>query len=482
MWQVSIGTPYMACFYNGCVVFMNKEFDIIEEELNKLSFFTNVGKGLVYGRDRMDIFLEKAGHPEKAYRIIQIAGTNGKGSVSSYISGGLRSLGFKTGTFTSPHLVDIRERIVVNGEYIPVDVFVRLYYQVKDIIASIDKEIHGFNLGYFEYLQAMTLIYYVECGIDVLVMETGLGGRHDSATSLVNPDVCVLVSLGLDHTAILGDTYEKIAYEKSGIMRDGADVVSVYPDINEEVNKAIEDIYIKEAINNKCNLTWVYKNNIKSLTLKGGSIDFSLQNDYYKNVIFKLDTPAIYQAENASVALTAIAVFLKRLGRNLNEQDVLNLQDALYKVHWSARMQCIGDGIYLDGAHNPEGIKRFVESAGAITDGAHATLVFSAVSDKNFWEMINTIVKSRVFSDYVITELNNTSRALDKDVIKNAFILSGTADIENHLIVENDVYAAIRNAIKYHNELKCEEDRYLFFVGSLYLAAIVEDLIKEEKQ
>ena len=127
MWQVSIGTPYMACFYNGCVVFMNKEFDIIEEELNKLSFFTNVGKGLVYGRDRMDIFLEKAGHPEKAYRIIQIAGTNGKGSVSSYISGGLRSLGFKTGTFTSPHLVDIRERIVVNGEYIPVDDFVRLY-------------------------------------------------------------------------------------------------------------------------------------------------------------------------------------------------------------------------------------------------------------------------------------------------------------------------------------------------------------------
>ena len=91
--------------------------------------------------------------------------------------------------------------------------------------------------------------------------------------------------------------------------------------------------------------------------MKGGSIDFSLQNDYYKNVIFKLDTPAIYQAENASVALTAIAVFLKRLGRNLNEQDILNLQDALYKVHWSARMQCIGDGIYLDGAHNPEGIK-----------------------------------------------------------------------------------------------------------------------------
>lgn len=460
---------------------MNKEFQKTEEELNRLPFFTDAGNGLKYGRDRMDAFLEKTGHPENAYRIIQVAGTNGKGSVCAYISAGLASLGFKVGTFTSPHLTDIRERIAINGECISVDDFVRLYYKVKEMIISVAKEIKGFNLGYFEYLEAMAIIYYRECGIDVLVIETGLGGRHDSSTSLIGPDVCVLTSVGMDHTAILGETYEEISYEKAGIIRDGADVVSVYPDIDDNINEAIKVIYTKEAVKNKCSITWVYKNNIKSIIMNGGSIDFSLQNDYYKNVIFKLDTAALYQAENASVALTAIAIFLKRLGRKLNDNDIVLLKDALYKVRWSARMQCMGDGIYLDGAHNPQGIKRFTESARAVSHGADATLVFSVVSDKNFGEMIRTVVKSNVFSDYVITELNNTSRALDKDTIKKEFLLSGVCD-DGNLTVENDVYAAIRNAIKRHNELKGIKKRYLFFAGSLYLAAIVEDLIREEEQ
>ncbi len=198
------------------------------------------GGGSKYGIDRMRLLVEKLGHPERKLRVIHVAGTNGKGSVCAMAESIYRAAGFKTGLFTSPHLVRLGERVRVNNVLLTEDRIVRLTRQLRDVSQEITRagspEDHP---TFFEFITAMGFLHFVENSVDVAVFETGLGGRLD-ATNVVEPAVTVITSIGLDHCEMLGHTHAAIAREKAGILKPGKPLV--LGRVNDESRAVIEEV------------------------------------------------------------------------------------------------------------------------------------------------------------------------------------------------------------------------------------------------
>ena len=176
------------------------------------------------GRARAEKMLRLLGAPHHRLKIIHVAGTNGKGSVSAYLERILRENGYKTGLFTSPHLLDIRERIQINGKMIEKADFLTQYAQVRSADSRLQEE-EGVGLAYFDYFLGIALLTFVQEQVDFVVMETGLGGRLDATNAVDNPILAVLTAISLEHTQLLGDTVQAIAAEKAGIIKQGVPVV-----------------------------------------------------------------------------------------------------------------------------------------------------------------------------------------------------------------------------------------------------------------
>ena len=252
-----------------------------------------------------------------------MAGTNGKGSVSHIIASVLQQAGYRTGLFTSPHLQDFRERIRVDGEMIP----------KQKVVNFVDKH-HGkmveLELSFFEMTAALAFDYFAQSDVEVAVIETGLGGRLD-ATNIIVPLVSVITNVGLDHTALLGDTLPKIAAEKAGIIKPGVPVVY---DNNDRAAGAV----IAEAAD------------------RLGSAAYGLTaDDSYRDVSFA----APYQAMNAALAVKVLEIL-----------DIAGVtpdicKKALLSVCWTGRMQQVAPDVWVDGAHNPGGIRAFIQAVKA---------------------------------------------------------------------------------------------------------------------
>lgn len=434
---------------------MEYSYDTVTQILNKIPQYV-----AGYGVDRCRLMLERLQKElEISFRIIHIAGSNGKGSVSAYIEGVLRENGYKTGLFTSPHLVTERERIRINN--VPVDE--KLFVESFIIIQQIEKELTDEGkinrFGYFDYFFGMSIVAFHRAGIDIMVCETGLGGRLDSTNAADKVMVSVITTISLEHTAVLGDTIKKIAEEKAGIIRKHTPVI--FFDDNAEAAEVI--IARAEKLGSPAIGTG--RRNVTIVKTGINNIDFLLHNDYYKSDCFSVKTKALYQTENAALALVTLAV-LERAGELKLDAD--KTKRALREVVWEGRMEEVQEGIYVDGAHNPEGIEAFVKSVN-YNKQKNAVLLFSVVRDKNFETMIKLLCESKAFEAIVITVIDN-DRRLDSEQIKKTF----DKYTDREVLVEQN----IEEAYKCGCSLKRKYEADMYCAGSLYLVGDIKRLLK----
>lgn len=414
-----------------------------EQAVKAIENIPQIGKEA--GVVRSKRLLERLGNPHKEMKIIHVAGTNGKGSVCMYITRLLRELGYSVGTFISPHLVKLNERIMLNECAVSDECFAEAFNRVNSVIYKES------DAGYFDVLFAMAMLIYSEKKPDYVVLETGLGGKLDGSNAVDNKILTVITSISLDHCALLGNTTSEIAEQKAGIIR------SKVPLVWDASDKSYYDVIANEAKRLGAPSYPVEKTQWKILSVEGKHIDFLADNRYYRGERFTLDTYATYQVANAMLALTAVNL--------LCEVPVQAARRAFTSFYWKGRMDRIADGIYMDGAHNVGGIGAFIDSVRNIEPDVPKVLLFSVVRDKKYDEMIELLCKCGLFDSFVVTQIEG-SRMLDGDVIRDRFAKYTTKPV----VVENDAGKAFLRAV----DLK--GDNLLFIAGSLYLAGIIEQL------
>ncbi len=389
-------------------------------------------------------------------KIIHVAGTNGKGSVCAYLQSILRAAGFHVGMFISPHLETMRERIQYDAEMIPEEAFVNVFELVREV-SDRQKEKHP---SFFEFLFLMAMCYFKEKEPDYIILETGLGGRLDATNCIAKPKLCVITEIGFDHMQYLGNTLVEIAGEKAGIIKPGTPVV--YLDKREETSRVIE----QTAAARETPAIAVKKSQIGRPIMRKKSIDFSFSNGYYRYDNLILRTTAAYQTENASLALAA--------ARSLKEERIDDeaIRKGLYDAFWPGRMEEILPHVFLDGAHNEDGIEAFLQSVSASEKEEHGKgkrlLLFGVVADKQYDKMIGAIAASDLFSHIAVTVLaSDRSASIDK--LKVAWAQYKTADCSFHESAEE--------AFHYIQSIQKEADT-IYIAGSLYLVGQIKTLIR----
>lgn len=433
------------------------------EHINSVSRYGNRP-----GAECTKALLARLGNPERELKIIHIAGTNGKGSVCMYIAGMLRSLGLNTGVFTSPHLIRENERIRFNDELISDEDFTDCFEKVHRAELELLKDGFG-QISYFDFFVGIAMLYYVMKKPDVVILETGLGGRLDSTNAVESPVMTVITSISLDHVAILGDTVEKIAAEKAGIIKHGAPVVYV---AGQEYSHVIEEK--AEAMGIKA--AGVEKSQCEIHEIGSKHIDFSLDSIYYKDNVFRLATPAVYQVMNAALAMTAVQMLVESRCFDRIAYDSMDRQNyidrirrGLESVTWEGRMEQVCEGFYIDGAHNPDGIAALLDTAAAMKKNTrgHYVLMFSAVNDKDYSSMIKEICDSNIFDEYVITQIEG-ARCLDVSKIADTF----RRYTDGHVNEEPDVGQAVKKSVECFGG-----NATVICAGSLYLAGEVRKVM-----
>lgn len=392
--------------------------------------------------------LKRIGFSEDDRKIIHVAGTNGKGSVCSYIANTLLKEGYSVGLFISPHLLRINERIVVNGIEISDTIFEESFRRLKNISDEMVEEGYT-HPSFFEFLFGMAMDVFTRENVEYIVLETGLGGRLDATNVISRPMVTVITSVGLDHTDILGDTYESIAAEKAGIIKPGVPVI--YDGSNETVNAVIKGI----AKERNAQAVALMPSEISDVTVGDKSIDFCLHNKYYDNELFCVNSHGLYQVKNAALAALAMKVS--------NMADTAAIKEGIRGTIWKARMQEISRNVIIDGAHNDDGVNMFIESVNRDGCDAGRILLFSAVSDKHYEGMIDKLCNSCLF-EIIITGCMEDARALDGSEMKRVF--------SKYTEQNAEYYGSVREAYDRAMKLKVGNKR-LYIAGSLYLAGEV---------
>ncbi len=392
--------------------------------------------------------MELLGNPQDSLKVIHVAGTNGKGSICAYITEMLVGQGCRVGTFTSPHLVRMNERIKVNNVPVEDEVFLDAFLRVKDASERLG------DTNYFEYLFAMAMLIYQEAGLDYAVLEVGLGGRKDATNVIKHPAVSVIASISLDHTEVLGDTIAQIAFEKAGIIKEGCPVV--YDGCQPDASAVFE----AEAAKLHASAYGVNHENWTLLARSGQGLSFQVNEGFLKGHTIQVPFIAGYQAANAMVALSALNC-LNRLG---TEEEIEQALSAITRTVWPGRMQQVYPGVYLDGAHNSDGILHFVETVASMPCAGKKYLLFTAVKEKDLDHMTEFLAARTDFSGIFVTELDHNSRAVSAESLAEKF----------RRFYDGPVYVCphIKDAWEQAMEIKKEQD-ILFIAGSLYLVGSV---------
>ena len=381
--------------------------------------------------DEVRHFLEELGNPDEQLNIIHVAGTNGKGSVCADLTAMLMEAGYHVGTFVSPHLTDVTERFLVDGVPVEEAEFSESFTRVKAVTDKLTAEGYA-HPTFFEFVFLMAMDLYGRMKSDFVVLETGLGGRLDTTNVIRHPLACVITSISLDHTQYLGDTVELIAAEKAGIIKPGVPLVY---DNNDRAAGAV----------------------IAAAADRLGSAAYGLTaEDSYREVSFA----APYQAMNAALAVKVLEV-LDIAGVTADVR-----KKALASVHWTGRMQQVAPDVWVDGAHNPGGIRAFIQAVKA-QNLSHIHLLFAAVSDKDYHEMIRLLCTELSPESVTVVQLKS-ERGLQADALAKQFEEAGCSRVT--------AFDSTKDALDHVLSEKKEGD-HLYMVGSLYLIGeILEDL------
>lgn len=401
-------------------------------------------------------FYDFLGRPGEKSKIFHVAGTNGKGSVCAYLHEVLQREGITTGMFTSPHLVTMRERIRVNQGLIEETEFVNIFQKLREEIIrfQVQREEKNYHPAFFELLFFMAMLYFEKRKPQVLILETGMGGRLD-ATNVVKADkISIITEIGFDHMEYLGDTLEKIAEEKAGIIQPGSRVV--YSEKRQETSSVIE----KRGRETGALCKSVSKPKNSAISFVDKTIDFSFTSRYYGDIPIQISSVAEYQTENAALALNA-----------LEESSLLiskeSIREGMRSCFWPARMEEILPGVYLDGAHNEDGIEAFLQTVCRDSCMGKRWIMFSAVADKEFVKMKEMICNSHFFQELYVCCLKN-ARGLKKEELEQIFFGEKVKMIEG-----------TRECLQEILQLRKEEDM-VYIVGSLYLAGEIKEWIEEQ--
>nr|MCR4843239.1 bifunctional folylpolyglutamate synthase/dihydrofolate synthase [Eubacterium sp.] len=364
----------------------------------------------------------------------------------------LREAGYRTGLFTSPHLVSVLERFRISGEMITEEEFLEDFNEVEDAIRENAPD-GGDHPTFFELLFLMAMLRFKKAGVDVAVLETGLGGRLDATNVIERPNLCIITSLSLEHTAYLGDTIEEIAAEKAGIIKEGVPVVcdATDPRAFGEVKERAQRL--------RAPLFTVKSDDCEILENSSAGIDFLYPKDYDR-IHIHLDTAALYQVVNASLAARGAMILLG----DREDADRI-IERGLRGTRWPGRMEPVGDGIFFDGAHNPSGVAALLDSVDHRAPGVEKTLLFGALEEKDLSHMVESVCESGLFSNIILTTVDS-DRACDAQKLKRIFEDNG----ERVAAVIDDSRAALEKAleIKGDGELYCAGSLYL--LGELYSA------------
>ena len=402
-------------------------------------------------------FLKRLGNPAADRKIVHVAGTNGKGSVCAYLQAILMAEGKRTGFFTSPHLVSVNERIRVDNIQIDNETFLKEFRKVLKIVRQMVED--GIeHPSYFEFLFGMGMTAFAETDVEYIILETGLGGRLDATNAIDNPALAIITSISLDHTAILGDTIEKIAGEKAGIIKPG---VPVFFDGSSK--KAAEVIKAKASeLGVSCRE--VTKNAYEIQEVHRKYIAFSRRSAYDKDVIFQVPMCGCYQAMNAELALEASEYLLAG-----EEIHMDRWKEALAELHWEGRMERVGAHITVDGAHNPGAMEAFVESVKALDESERGEMVllFSAVSDKKYDQMIEYLCENLDVKAYVVTQIED-ERGVPAEELADVF----RRYTDRPVYCKERLEDAVRTAMNERGETG-----EIYCLGSLYLVGMMKKLL-----
>lgn len=395
----------------------------------------------------------------KELPVIHVAGTNGKGSVCSFITSVLGEAGYKAGTFVSPHLIEMTERILIEGRPVSRDRFADAFESVNRAIKKITED-GGQHPSFFEILFLMAMKVFDDTGVDYVVLETGLGGRLDATNIFSKPLISVITSISLDHMEILGDTIEKIAYEKAGIIKNGVPVV--YYGQNEAAAQVIEGVIEEKATRGIC----VKKSDILSMKKSHKDIAFSYKSSYDIHSEAKVPFIADYQCVNGLIAIRTVEALRDTYGLKISDED---MKKGIYNMHWEARMEQVMDNVFIDGAHNEEGVEAFLEVVKNMTTTGRKLMLFSAVVEKQYDEMVRSIA-TEAGADHIYIARLDSYRALGQEELRKEF--------EKYISSERlHTYDKVERAVEQILKDKKPED-VVFIVGSLYLAGEVKKYLR----
>jgi dihydrofolate synthase/folylpolyglutamate synthase len=397
------------------------------------------------GLGRIEKLLESLGNPQNIAPGIIVGGTNGKGSAAAAMSAVLRAGGFRTGVYTSPHLINVTERIKINGIEIDGSDLAELILRVKK---AAEKSIDG-SPSYFEVLTASAFVYFAESGVDFSVLEVGMGGRWD-ATNVITPLVSVITNVSKDHTEYLGTTIGEIASEKARIIKRGV------PAVTGARGRALG--VIKEYAAGLKSPLKIYGRDFSS----GGEStdDFDYTGSVWKLRGLRSNLRGLYQIENLSVAIAALEALPEYHGIEIREKD---LRRALLGIDWRGRLEILREDppLILDSAHNPGGAKALVKSLVHMYPSRKFTFLVGMLGDKEHSRFIRELIP--IARRFVVTEIDS-ERAIGAGALakKVSRIFPGAVSIEK------DYRKAYRELLK--------EGKPACIAGSLYLTGAIEGL------